>query len=168
MRPSLRQFGTELSVNRVSGCELSPVQRAAICGAVSAGASVSQVAEAFRVASRTVQRTVQLWNIRHSFDSDTRNGRPEKLSRRHKRYIMRLLKKKTKKMAIKALVSEVDGGVSYSTIRRCLRLHKMRKWRLDAADAASKCTCVIFVGDVGSVLCIYGGEVRVVVGTVLR
>src|SRR3569833_4426582 len=71
-------------------------------------------------------------------------------------------------MAIKALVSEVDGGVSYSTIRRCLRLHKMRKWRLDAADAASKCTCVIFVGDVGSVLCIYGGEVRVVVGTVLR
>src|SRR3569833_2916967 len=124
MRPSLRQFGTELSVNRVSGCELSPVQRAAICGAVSAGASVSQVAEAFLVASRTVQRTVQLWNIRHSFDSDTRNGRPEKLSRRHKRYIMRLLKKKPRKWRSRlwsARWMEVSVTPRYGVVSGCIR-----------------------------------------------
>jgi transposase len=90
----LDEIGAKLTAGRRSGRELSPFARAAIVGAVGAGASQSAVADAFGVSRATVQDTLHRFESSTTFTSKPRSGRPEILTRREKRYIIQLAKRK--------------------------------------------------------------------------
>lgn len=108
--------------------ELSPELRAAICTLIATGRTQREVGELFRVSKKAVQGAVQQFKTHESFRPRPRSGRPEVLTRREKRYILTLIKR-NRKLAKKALLHVTGTPVSYSTIRRCLRHHNMRKWR---------------------------------------
>ena len=120
MKLNLADFAAKLVGNRARNEELSPVARAAICSAVACGKSYRAVADAFGVSVGAVQDSLRRWETQQSFDSKPRKGRPQKLSRSEKRYILTLLKR-NRHLAKKALVAATESKVSYSTIRRCLR-----------------------------------------------
>jgi transposase len=128
MPSELRKFGTVISGNRQKGEELTSEQRAAIASRVADGTKQSVVAREFNCSRGAVCRAVNRWINNQTFDSLPRNGRPEKLTHRERRYIKQLVRRRPK-LAYKALVGHVDTKVSYSTIRRVLRQHNLRKWR---------------------------------------
>ncbi|KAK3306707.1 uncharacterized protein B0T15DRAFT_528024 [Chaetomium strumarium] len=76
---NLAEIGAKLTAGRQLGQELSPTARAAIIGAVAAGASQLAVARAFRI-----ERTA----------SKPQTGQPEILTCREKRYILQLAKRR--------------------------------------------------------------------------
>ena len=90
---NLDHIGAKLTAGRKSGQELSPYARAAIVGAVGAGASQSAVARAFGISRAAVQLTLQRFESSTTLESKPRSGRPEVLSRREKRYILQLAKR---------------------------------------------------------------------------
>ena len=128
MKGKLAEFCASLVANRQKNEELSPIARASICTLVAAGQSERSVAELFHVWPSAVHRVVEHWKKNHTFDSQTRNGRPEALTRREKRYIICMVKK-NRRIAQKALINVLDRRISLSTIKRCLRAYNMRKWK---------------------------------------
>jgi hypothetical protein len=56
---NLAELGAILTAGRQPGQELSPTARAAIAGAVAAGASQTAVADAFSISRRAVQLSLQ-------------------------------------------------------------------------------------------------------------
>lgn len=124
----LRKFGTIISGNRRQNDELSSEQRAAIASRVASGETKSAVAREFKCSRGAVRRAVDRWITNQTFNSLPRTGRPQKLTHRERRYIIRLVRRRPK-IAYKALVSEIDTKVSHRTIRRVLRQHNLRKWR---------------------------------------
>lgn len=124
----LHAVGLKLTAGRLKHGELSPFARAAIIGAVAAGASQSAVARAFGVDRKAVQRALQAFESSDTIASKPRTGRPAVLTHREKRYILQLAKRDPR-LTMKALTKTVDDRVSRSTIRRVLREHRMRKWR---------------------------------------
>ena len=125
---NLAEIGAKLTAGRQPGQELSPFARAAIVGAVAAGASQSAVARAFCIDRKAVQRALQRFESSTSFGAKPRTGRPEVLTRREKRYIIQLAKRKPR-LSIQMLTDTLDTRISRSTVRRVLRQHRMRKWR---------------------------------------
>jgi transposase len=125
---NLDELGAKLTAGRQSGQELSPFARAAIAGAVVAGASPAAVARAFRVSRATVQVTLQRFESSATFTSKPRTGRPKVLTRREKRYIIQLAKRKPQ-LSTQLLTDTLGTQISRSTVRRVLRQHRMRKWR---------------------------------------
>jgi transposase len=125
---NLAELGAKLTVGRQPGQELSPAARAAIAGAVAAGASQTAVANAFSISRRAVQLSLQRFESSTTFESKPRTGRPEILTRREKRYIIQLAKRKPC-LTTQLLTNIVDARISRSTVRRVLRHHRMRKWR---------------------------------------
>jgi len=90
MALNLTDLGRILTAGRKKNDELSPVARAAICGAVAGGASQRTVAAAFGVSHVVVAKTVQRFATTTSFDSKPRSGRPRALTRQDERYIVQL------------------------------------------------------------------------------
>ena len=125
---NLDKLGAKLTANRRPGQELSIFARAAIVGAIAAGASQAAVAHAFSVSRSTVQLTLQRFESSTTFESKPRTGRPELLTRREKRYIIQLAKRKPR-LSTQLLTNTIDTRISQTTIRRVLRKHRMRKWR---------------------------------------
>lgn len=74
---NLADTGRILTAGRQKGQELSPTARAAVCGAVAAGASQRAVATAFGVSRSVIQDTIQSSTTSVSFDSKLRCGRGE-------------------------------------------------------------------------------------------
>lgn len=128
MALNLTDFGRVLTTGRQKNQELSPTTRAAICGAVAAGASQRAVATAFGVTHAVVANTIQRFKTTTSFDSKPRSGRPQVLTRREKRYIVQLAKRNAR-LTHKQLLKVLDRKVSSSTVRRALCQHKYRKWK---------------------------------------
>lgn len=124
----MRVFGTEISGNRGKGAELTPRTRFAICSAVNSGETKVKVAEDFGVNRSTVYDTFNHWSTHHHCETEPRSGRPSKLNRRDKRYILQLVRRNPR-IGWKALVSDAPGGVSKSTVQRALREFYMRKWK---------------------------------------
>lgn len=81
---NLDRIGAKLTADRQPGQELSPFARAAIVGAIAAGASQTAVAHAFGVSRAAVQTTLQRFESSTTFTSKPRPGRPELLTRREK------------------------------------------------------------------------------------
>jgi transposase len=88
-----RSFGTEISGNRRPGAELSDIQRAGILSAVEAGEEKTEIATRYRVSRRVVYNTINRWNNHHTLKSLPRPGQPEKLTRRQKRLLLRIVHK---------------------------------------------------------------------------
>lgn len=124
----LDELGRILSTNRQKDQELSPFTRAAICGAVAAGASQRVVAAAFGVTQPVVSQTLQRFSTTSSFESKARKGRPKAFTRRERRYIVQLAKRDPR-LTYKQLLKVIGSKASSSTVRRALREQHYRKWR---------------------------------------
>ncbi|KAK4247890.1 hypothetical protein C7999DRAFT_40877 [Corynascus novoguineensis] len=111
---NLDEIGAKLTAGRRHGQKLSSSARAVIVGAVAAGASQSAVARAFRVDRKAVQRALQRWESSSTFEAKPRSGWPERKPR----------------LTTQILTNTVDARISRSTIRRVLRQHRIRKWRV--------------------------------------
>jgi transposase len=128
MTSELRAFGDILSGNRQSNQEIKPDVRAAIIAAVTAGQKQSAVARAFHISPSAVTRILQRFKETGSLDKSPRSGRPEVLSPREKRAIIRSTRT-DHRVTRKQLVADLDLKVSPSTIKRALNADNMRKWR---------------------------------------
>jgi transposase len=126
--PNLRVFGTEISGNRQRNESLSPETRAAICACVAAGQKKADIARAFRIDRKTIDRTLKRFSERNDFESRPRTGRPKALDARGERYLVRLARQFAK-VPWRALLHLDGGRVSIRTARRILQRHHLRKWR---------------------------------------
>ena len=133
----LDEIGLILTAGRQKNQELSPFARAAICGAVAAGASQAAVARAFGLSRHAVQATLQRFATTHTFVSQPKSGRPEVLTHREKRYIIQLTKR-FPRLTVSLLTNTLDTRVSPSTVRRHLRQQNRRKWRAKKRIPLSK------------------------------
>jgi transposase len=88
-----RLFGTEISGNRRLGAELSDIQRAGILSAVEAGEEKTKIAARYRVTRRVIYNTIDRWNNHHTLKSLPRPRRPEKLTQRQKRLLLRIIRR---------------------------------------------------------------------------
>jgi transposase len=138
---NLDEIGAKLTAGRQSGQELSPFARAAIIGAVAAGANQSAVARAFGISRAAVQLTLERFESSTTVESRPRTGRPEVLTRREKRYIIQLAKR-CPHLSTQLLTNTVNTRISRSTIRRVLRHHRMRKWRAQKRIPLTKAVAV--------------------------
>lgn len=125
---NLDDLARKLTENHSRNKELSPQVRLAICVLVAAGRSERSLATLFGVSRHAIHHAVELWESHNTFESRPRPGRPQALTRKEKRNIVRMVKK-DRHLTIKALVNRVGTGVSLTTIRRCLRAGNLRKWR---------------------------------------
>lgn len=126
-----RQFGQEISGNRGKQQELSKEARLAIYLARRAGQSRVSISKEFQVSPSTVNRIINHFENHNTFETLPRTGRPSKLSHQQKRRILQITRRSTR-ITNKQLfqrISEDIAPVHYSTIRRVLRTHNIRKWR---------------------------------------
>jgi len=126
MKLNLHDFAVELTADRCKNQELSPGIRAAICTLVAAGRSERSVAELFRVSRDAITKAIDLWKTQRTFEIPRRTGCPSILTQKEKRYIITLVKR-NRNLAKKALIEATEKKISYSTIKRCLRTHNLRK-----------------------------------------
>ncbi|KAK3897994.1 hypothetical protein C8A05DRAFT_19342 [Staphylotrichum tortipilum] len=82
------ELGSKLTAGREKNQELSEVARAAILGAVAAGATQAAVATAFGITSSTVSKIRQRFESSITVESKPRSGRQEVLAPRDKRHIV--------------------------------------------------------------------------------
>src|SRR4051794_18039487 len=88
-----RAFSTLISGNRMRGGELSEGQRGFAVGALSAGASKGEVADALGCSQSCVKRTKRRIMNTATTTSRPRMGRPPILTRRDHRRLARVIKK---------------------------------------------------------------------------
>ncbi|KAK4206990.1 DDE superfamily endonuclease-domain-containing protein [Rhypophila decipiens] len=144
MASKLRAFGTEISRNRRLNSELSKEVRSAIISAQFAGEKKAQLARDFGVHRNTINRTLDRWQHHHTLKSLPRTGRPQVLSPRQIRLILRIVRKDPK-IKWKSLRNELPFEVTIRTLQTVLqRQFDLRKWRsprrpsLDESDARQR------------------------------
>ncbi|KAF2629842.1 hypothetical protein BU25DRAFT_408464, partial [Macroventuria anomochaeta] len=84
---TMRAFGAEISGDRVPGGELSVRQRDSIVSKAEAGCTTKELAEEFSCSRRTIQKTIQRYNMTGNNQSKPRPGQPPRISRRERRYL---------------------------------------------------------------------------------
>jgi transposase len=128
----MRAFGLEISPNirtpRGNRKELTTEERAAIIAARRAGVPCHELAKNFNCNVSTITCTVQHFKQRKILKFNPQTGRPEKLNRQQKRYMIQLVKRQPR-IAWKALVGSSSVQVCKNTFRRVLGTHYRRKWR---------------------------------------
>jgi transposase len=124
----MRQFGVEISGNRRRGCQFSREAKGAILGQLFAGRSARAVAAEFNTTHSTVLSLKKRFEATNSIEYKPRPGRPSKLTKAEKRYIVRMVYK-DREITWGALTNEVNKPVSVDPIRRVVRSHFKRKWK---------------------------------------
>ncbi|KAK4207956.1 Transposase-domain-containing protein [Rhypophila decipiens] len=124
----LNEFASILTANRRRRGYLSPYMRAVIVTLHVVGKSQREIARLFGVHHSSIAATLEHWKNHHTFESKPKSGRTPALTRAEKRYIVNLAKR-NRDISQKALVNAVGKKITYSTVKRCLRAHNMRKWR---------------------------------------
>src|SRR5512140_1134993 len=129
MASKLRTFSTEISGNRRPNGELSEATRSAIIAAQLSDKTKAQLAYDFDVSRHAITSTLDRWHNHHTLDSLPRSGRPEVLSPRQKRLILRIIRKDPK-IKWKSLRNELPFEVTIRTLQSILRHQfNLRKWR---------------------------------------
>jgi transposase len=128
-----RSFGQEISGNSRGNRELSSEARSAIIAKHEAGVSNKDLVAEFRCSDKTIYNTLKRWKLHNTTHSLDRTGRPEILTRREKRDIIRIVRK-TPKLEYSQLIK--DAGLlncttppSKRTIARCLQISGLNKYR---------------------------------------
>jgi len=126
----MRRFGLQLSTNvrTPSGNrkELTSEERAAIVAARKTGVSRLELAKDFQYNIKTITPNCRALQTHNTLKSLPRSGRPEKLNRYQKRYILQLVKRQPR-IAWKALVGSSPVHVHKNTLRHVLSKHYRRK-----------------------------------------
>ena len=113
----------EISGNRPSEHEFSPLVRASIISKWEEGVGPTKLAEQFGTRRQVISRIIKKFQVTGSVESQPRSGRPRKLSHRDKRAIIRQVRK-TPKISYEDLKLDLElTTVSHDTIYRILREH---------------------------------------------
>jgi transposase len=126
---NLDNFTTVISGNRRRNQQWSPEAKAAMLSRLAAGEGPASVARAFQTRTSTVTYIRDQFNKHGTVQNRPRSGRPPLLSRAERRYIIRMIYK-DRQISWDSLVNGVDCRVSKSTVRRVVRSHFKRKWKV--------------------------------------
>jgi transposase len=133
-----RSFGDLISGNARGNAELSSEARAGIIAKHEAGVSNKDLAAEFRCNPRTIYNTLKRWKLHNTTKSKDRPGRPDVLTRREKRNIIRIVRKAPKleysQVLKEANLNTTDPTIttrkappSKRTIARALSIAGLRK-----------------------------------------
>jgi transposase len=92
------------------------------------GESYRKIATQFNTTPSTVYAIVKRFKSEQTVQIKPRKGRPAKLSKEERKYVILLLKR-DRDITWKALATDIGVQVSVSTLRRVLGKHYSRKWR---------------------------------------
>ncbi|KAJ2897773.1 transposase [Zalerion maritima] len=123
-----RRFGDIISPNRQKGYEFSPEAKGAMLVLLHTGMSARAVGAEFRTDHKVVMKIKKRFDETGTIQYQPRSGRPHKLTRAERRYIMRMIRK-DRLITWDALVDSLDARVSKRTIRRTVALYYKRKWK---------------------------------------
>ena len=123
----LRASLTPISGNRPRNTELTPYQRGMIVGAQALGHTPTEIGKTLNFSKSTVQSTIQKHSIRNDGVSKSRSGRPEVLSERDRRYIIKHARINPR-ITYAQTKLEVGLGCSRTTIYRALKLYGLTNW----------------------------------------
>jgi hypothetical protein len=125
----LRQFGTELSVNRVANGEFTPEARGFICGAAMAGESHQRIADAVGAKdSSTVTRIIKRVSTRKTGVTANRRRGKYKTSPRDERHLV-VLARKHPEATYWDLIRRAGLNIHPQTCKKILQRHYLRNWR---------------------------------------
>lgn len=116
-----------ISGNRTDKTELTPHQRGMIVGAKALGHTPTEIGKALNFTKQTVQYTLQKQSERKNGVSKSRSGRPEVLSDRDRRYIIKHARLNPR---ITYAQLKIEAGVTCSkaTLYRTLGLYGITNW----------------------------------------
>jgi transposase len=125
----MRRFSTEISGNRRPKAEISPETRSAILYSLEKGVSPSKIACDHHVSRSSIYYTKIRSQNYARVKSKPRSGRLQKFNDRTRRYIFQLARKYPQwtYAALGANIPGMDIRISRSTIRRLLRIYRLRK-----------------------------------------
>jgi len=117
-----------ISPNPIRKKQLSLYTRGQIIGAFDFGGKIASIAKQYSIPDSTVRNTIKNTQNQPHSTSLPKSGRPIKSSIQDERSILRFVRSnpKTKYSAIK---SECGLKISYSSIKRILRKHRVQTWR---------------------------------------
>src|SRR5436190_20124582 len=116
-----------LDLNRIRNQELSPWLRGSIQTWAAVGLGNAEIARKTFLSPATVQSTLQRNPQRHEGTTISRPGRPQILSRRDRRALLRLVRK-CPKLIYDQIISETGLNVCKKTVYRMLRDEGIKKW----------------------------------------
>lgn len=116
-----------ISGNRVRNTELNPCQRGMIMGARALGATEREIERVLNLSRTTIQYTIMKHSHRDNGKSNSRSGRPSKLSDRAKRYIINSARANPK-ITYEKLRSDAGVECSRTTIYRTLKVYGLTNW----------------------------------------
>ncbi|KJZ74903.1 hypothetical protein HIM_05634 [Hirsutella minnesotensis 3608] len=141
MQSENRHFGTLISGNRQRNAEIKPEVRAAIIAAVNAGTKPAEVARQFGLPDSTVRSLIKRFNSTGTLSSKPRSGRPQSLSPREKRSLVRFVRRDFQ-VKRNQLGNTIPSTASPTTLRRALNKAGLRKWlsrkKVPLTDAHAK------------------------------
>ena len=123
----LRASLTPISGNRPRNTELTSYQRGMIVGAQALGHTPTEIGKTLNFTKSTVQSTIQKHSIRNDGVSKSRSGRPEVLSERDRRYIIKHARINPR-ITYAQIKLEVGLGCSRTTIYRALKQYGLTNW----------------------------------------
>jgi transposase len=138
-----RRILGEVSVNRVSGTELSPFQRGQIIGAAKLGCTTTEISTALNHPPSTIRTTISRDEIRNDGESNLREGRPNALTIRQERIVIRFVRTHPKYTYAQVLLA-LGFDVHVSTLKRVLKKYGISNWKakrrpyLSAKDAKAR------------------------------
>ena len=118
----LRASLTPISGKRPRKTELTPYQCGMIVGAQALVHTPTEIGKTLNYTKSTVQSTIQKHSIRNDGVSKSRSGRPEVLSERDRRYIIKHARINPR-ITYTQIKLEVGLGCSRTTIYRALKLY---------------------------------------------
>jgi transposase len=128
MAPNPRAFGTVISGNRRPNCEFPPEARGAIVALRLEGKSYGALATEFNTTKSAVWKIVNRFQTDQTISPKPRTGRPAKLTKEQRKYVILLLKR-DRDISWKALVHDAGVAVCVNTLRNAIGKHYSRKWR---------------------------------------
>ncbi|KAH7114027.1 hypothetical protein EDB81DRAFT_589991, partial [Dactylonectria macrodidyma] len=109
-----RRFGDIICPNRQRNHEFSKEAKAVMIHMLFQGKSARYVADQFYTDHKAVLNIAKKFSTSTTLENRTRNGRPHKLSRVERRYILRLIRQ-DRLISWDALVGSMGGRVSRRT-----------------------------------------------------
>ena len=116
-----------ISSNRRRNHELSPYQRGLMVGAINSGATVREVSKTANVSLSTVKYTVSTASSRNHGVSKSRSDRPQALSDRDKRHLIRIARMRPK-ISYRELAETVGVECHRKTIYNVLKDYGLTNW----------------------------------------
>ena len=116
-----------LDLNRIRNQELSPWLRGSIQTWAATGLGAAEIARKTFLTPTTVKSTLLCNPQRHEGTTLSRSGRPQILSHRNRRVLLRLVRKYPK-LTYDQIISETGLDVCKKTVYRILREEEIKKW----------------------------------------